>query len=197
MKRVSSVVEKLVAEVKATKPRRLLAFVVDKTIRLAGPLVSSKLRIFRYDLAAPRPPWPKDFTLIRFSPAMDVPAELAAEVSALGLQDQFVENFAQGADLWLGLMNGKLAVSLWTIKREKLPQWHVQIKANDVVLYSVVTQPSFRGQGLTGAAAAEIWQRIGDADSRFYVDCKIWNRSAQQAFTKAGFKYVLTAPPHG
>lgn len=195
VKRGSSL-RRLFAEVNATNPSRLFAFAADKGVRLAGPLVSSKLCIFRYDTSAARPTPPTGFQLMRFSHANDVPANLSAQVRASGLDGEFEHNFVQGGDLWLGVVNGKLAVSLWTIQRMKLTQWHIPITPDDTVLYSVVTQPSFRGLGLTGIASTEIWRRIGQANSAFYVDCKVWNRSAQRAFIKAGFKHVVTVPPH-
>jgi hypothetical protein len=190
-----TIVQKLSEQVRAAQPNQLFALASAKLFRLVGPRLTSKLRIFRFDPAVNGTHWPEGFVLHRFSCIEEVPEDIVAQISALGLEKIVAANFSEGADLWLGIGRGRLAISLWTVRRALLRQWHVPIEPEDIILYSVVTQPAFRGLGLAGSAAGEIWRRQGDKSRSFYVDCKLWNRTAQRAFIKAGFTPVATASP--
>ena len=165
--------ERLADELRKTKPNQLFDLATDKLLRLFGPRFTSKLRIFRYDPLANCTRWPKEFALLRFSRFQDLPTDRVAEMSTLGFDSVLAANFGQGADLWLGIGREGLAISLWTVRRARLREWHLSIEPDDLILYSVVTQPTFRGLGLAGAAAAEIWRREGNGIQTFYVDCAL------------------------
>lgn len=98
---------------------------------------------------------------------------------------------SDGACLWVGYLDGKLASVIWTRTGDKVKSYFFPMTASCVLISHVVTISEYRGHGLLPAMLIEIIHKFMDNGcSRFYIDCWDWNESSQRMIERVGFSLI-------
>lgn len=90
--------------------------------------------------------------------------------------------------------DGRALSYLLTRQGATLSRWFIDLSDDDVVIYSIVTHPSARGQRLAPRLTASVAARLKAEGRRVLLDCKTWNVSAHNAFAVAGFRPIRPEP---
>lgn len=108
---------------------------------------------------------------------------------AIGLQVD------QGADCFAVLDPAdQVQCFLLTKAGDRLEQWFFELSEREVVIFSVNTHVSRRGERLAGRLSAAVADMLTGQGRRVLLDCKTWNVSARRAFLAAGFAPVRDEP---
>ena len=111
------------------------------------------------------------------------------------LEKQVADETAGGAKCYIvSDDSGGALCYLLTKQAHQLDQWYVELKPDDVVIFSVETALAARGQRLAGRLAASVAQQEQAQQPDTYLDCAVWNLSAHRAFETAGFQYIDSEP---
>lgn len=95
-----------------------------------------------------------------------------------------------GNVMWVASLDGRVAGYLLTVRGSQLDRWHVQIADHDLVVYSVIVFPEFRGRGIAPALVGEVIASEVAAGQYAFIDTKAWNTAAIRFILKAGFQRV-------
>ena len=154
--------------------------------------------VFRHNPSMPRLAAPTGMVVQCFTGPAEIPQRTRDEMARhFGEREVELQRWEmeRKAVLWVATVNDRLAgVSMSRLGRY-YARWFVPLRARDVVIYRNSTLPAFRGQGVCPAIMHEIVSRQVVADSRAYVDCKIYNKSSIRSIEKAGFQRVATLKP--
>jgi ribosomal protein S18 acetylase RimI-like enzyme len=101
----------------------------------------------------------------------------------------------EGNLLWVASLDQRVAGYLLTVRGSQLDRWHVQIADHDLVVYSVVVFPEFRGRGIAPALVERVIAAEMQAGQHAFIDTNAWNTSAIRFILKAGFRRVSSSPP--
>jgi hypothetical protein len=180
------------------KIRKFGALLRDRILRVVGPFIANQNVIYKLDRIVSPTALPRDFEFRRCRFADELPTkfwEVYRQSQPDVIFEEFARPFSDNAVLSIGLVNGIPASYLWSARFcSPKKEWYVQLEPEDVVIFSVVTFFRFRGLGL----ARLMVQCVAEAElgvGNIYLDVKRWNRSAQLAFEKGGFRRVAVRPP--
>ena len=99
-----------------------------------------------------------------------------------------------GNVMWVASLDGRVAGYLLTVRGSQLDRWHVEIADHDLVVYSVVVFPEFRGRGIAPALVGEVIAGELAAGQYAFIDTKVWNTAAIRFILKAGFQRISPSP---
>jgi len=105
--------------------------------------------------------------------------------------------FEQGATFWLIMGEEKIAGYWWSIEGKYLKQWYIPLKDDDVVFFSAVVLPEWRGHSISPAVLIQIIEKRMPENISIYLDVETWNESAIRAWLKAGFVRLGVYPAIG
>lgn len=143
------------------------------------------------------PPHPT-LNVERFSAPHELSPTLLAELIENDGPDftaRMQEEFDEGGILWVGLWDGRPAGYQWSRRGTCVTGWHFELTERDVLVYSTVTFPEFRGKGVGPGIVSELCRREMEEGGRICADCMIWNTPAVRFLQKAGFTAVAIRPP--
>ncbi|MCA9068228.1 MAG: GNAT family N-acetyltransferase [Planctomycetaceae bacterium] len=104
------------------------------------------------------------------------------------------EEFVDHGVLWVATVEGQVAGYQWSCRGDFVRNWHFELTASDVLIFSTVTFHEFRGRGIAGAILARICDEV-PSGGRACADCMVWNTPAVRCFQKAGFQKVAERKP--
>ena len=109
--------------------------------------------------------------------------------------DSDLRELSSGSRLWYGLVDGRLAVVLFTRRGNQYCNWFVPLQPDDMVIFRVRTYPSFRGRGLAPALMRFAMHACLRQDGGALVDCRTDNLPSIRSIEKAGFQRTATMKP--
>jgi len=123
---------------------------------------------------------------------------LMAQLKATGtermLETDLVE-LRSGSRLWYGLVDGRLAVVLFTRRGHQFRNWFTPLQPSDMVIFRVRTYPEFRGRGLAPSLMRyAMHESLQNGDCSF-IDCGTDNQPSIRSIEKAGFRKIATMKP--
>lgn len=96
-----------------------------------------------------------------------------------------------GADVWIGHLNGRLATAAVTKTGDKKPLWFFPLTRDCAVISHCVTFRPYRGLGLYPASLVQIVSTLAKRGiNRFYIDCSDWNTPSVSGILRAGFQLI-------
>ena len=99
---------------------------------------------------------------------------------------------SEHAVLWMALVDGKVAATVFTRKGKYFRRWFLDLQPNDVVVFRLHTHPEFRGRGLAPALMRHAMYKVLEKPGHAYIDCRTYNKPSIRCIQKAGFKCVAT-----
>lgn len=139
-----------------------------------------------------------DVQIARYVTASSVPNETLDELIA-GDGESFLtrmrEEFAVGAVLWVGSIDGRVAGYQWSQHGDSVSNWHFELIDRDVVIYSTVTFHEFRGRRVAGTMMAHICRKEVAPGGRATADCMVWNEPSKRFIERTGFRIVGERKP--
>ena len=97
----------------------------------------------------------------------------------------------EGADVWIGRLDGRLATIAVTKTGDKKPAYFFPLAPDCVVISHCITFRSCRGLGLYPASLVQIVDVLAKKGiNRFYVDCADWNTPSINDIRHAGFQLI-------
>jgi ribosomal protein S18 acetylase RimI-like enzyme len=100
----------------------------------------------------------------------------------------YVRQFERRGIAWLGKVDGVAAAIRWTKFGKDVAKWYVPLHHEDIVFFSALTLPAFRGLGVHGAMIRHV---LASENYRAaYVDVAKWNTSLTN-FHRIGFEDIL------
>lgn len=127
----------------------------------------------------------------------DIPVEDIRQIGET-IGDQQAEKmfhlFEQGATFWLIDIEKKVVGYWWSIPGKLLKQWYVPLEDGDVVFYSAMVLPEWRGHSISPAVLIQIIEKKMPKNISVYLDVETWNESAIKAWLKAGFVQLGAYP---
>lgn len=136
---------------------------------------------------------PSGLTVERFSRWDEIGAGTAVAISdsegssATGALQKHV---GEGRTLWVARQDGEVAGYLLTARGSQAAPWLMPIADDDLILYSVVVIPTFRGRGIAPALAGQVLRSELEEGQSAYIDTRAWNESAIRFIDKADFRPV-------
>ncbi len=143
-------------------------------------------------------PMPDKLRIERYVREQDIPSSVLEQVT-VEEGNSFVHfmrrEFANHGVLWLCYMDGEIIAYQWSRVGKYIRQWFVSLSNADVLIFSTVTFPNWRGRGIGPAMMGHIIANEVHDQGVTYIDCKEWNTPAIRAIDKAGFTRIgLTNP---
>jgi ribosomal protein S18 acetylase RimI-like enzyme len=125
------------------------------------------------------------------------PATVESITSAAGISatKRLETHSDDGNLLWVACLDERVAGYLLTVRGSQLDRWHVRIADDDLVVYSVVVFPEFRGRGIAPALVERVIAAEVIAGQHAFIDTKAWNTPAIRFIVKAGFQRVSSSSP--
>ncbi|MCK9543980.1 MAG: GNAT family N-acetyltransferase, partial [Novosphingobium sp.] len=186
---------KLAARLRAAGDGNWRAFIAAQFRSRLWSMIERRLVLYRW---RPRQFAPEHcpFDIRRIASVSELPPSVFEDANPLSPpRDWYEDRFADGAVLWVGLDRGRAASCVWLIRGADLPGWYRPLKADDKVIYAVVTPHSYRGRGAAPAVVRKLLTHEQQPGADIHVDCKVWNKSARRAFEKVGFEPIATVSP--
>ena len=143
-----------VSRPRVPRVRKFGALLRDRLLRALGPYFAHQNVIYKLDGSLATASWvdiPGEFEFRRCHCADELPRtfwETYRELQPDVLFEEFARPFSQGALLSIGLVNGRPASYLSSLRSGYLETWYVPLEPNDIIIFSVVTFFRFRGFGL-------------------------------------------------
>ncbi|GAB4154763.1 MAG: hypothetical protein Tsb009_31480 [Planctomycetaceae bacterium] len=139
-----------------------------------------------------------ELAILRFNTQDELPTELHERLVSSDLPDfssRMQEEFSEGGVLWVALSDDQPAGYQWSRTGQFVENWHCELNASDVLIYSTVTFHEFRGRGIAAAIMAKICREEVGTGGAAYADCMVWNRPAVRFIQKAGFTKIAERKP--
>ena len=135
------------------------------------------------------------FTVERFSNWEELGSATAAvsESEGSSATRALRKQVGEGRVLWVARQDGEVAGYLLTARGRQAEPWLMPIAEEDLILYSVVVIPSFRGRGIAPTLAEQVLRSELRDGQLAYIDTKAWNSSAIRFIDKADFRPVADA----
>jgi hypothetical protein len=103
----------------------------------------------------------------------------------------YARQFERRGIAWLGKVDGVPAAIRWTKFGKDVTKWYVPLHHDDIVFFSALTLPAFRGLGVHGAMIRYVL--ACEKYRAAYVDVAKWNTSLIN-FHRIGFEDILRVP---
>jgi RimJ/RimL family protein N-acetyltransferase len=174
-------------------------------IRLAGRLrrrVRSYYRrwfcdrnyIFRHD--GPFLPVDRaDCTFEQYRSPGEVPSEIKSEIRRQSGERRLetdLRELSHNATLWVAIIDGQLASSVFTRQGEHFRRWFVPLSPGDSVAFRGRTHEAFRGRGLAPSLIGHALHHSVEPGAHAYTDCRTYNKPSIRCIEKLGFKLIAT-----
>ena len=133
----------------------------------------------------------------KYGPTDDLPDALNAALAA-----RFGPDFpavhaaerADGATLWVGLLNGEPAGFARARPGDRVRNWHEPLGPDDRLVYAMATHRRARGRGVSAAVLRTAVAAV-PAGGAAWADTMVWNAPALAALRRAGFRDLYEADP--
>lgn len=98
------------------------------------------------------------------------------------------EWFSRSWRLWIGTIEGQLAIAGWTRTAEQSNDFFFPITSGCALMWQTVTLPAFRGRGLLSAMLGKVLQTLADEGIKYvYGSCRDFNYSSKRGIERAGY----------
>lgn len=181
--------------------RKAPVIIADSLKRGVAPKLTDRQIIFRLDrdaYAAGPPVKPVEgMTVLRCERLEEVPASVWATMDAdeAGpMKAHFAHEFDGNGVLWVGLIDGQMAASQWSVRGRYRSQWFIPLAPDDIVIFAASTRNAFRGRGIHPAMIRYIMEHEGDDRVGIYADTQVWNNVARRNIEKAGYRAFAEMP---
>jgi GNAT superfamily N-acetyltransferase len=121
--------------------------------------------------------------------SVEVQAELAQAPGA-GSVAMTMDELHHAATLWLARVDGRIAGFMLTRRGADFRRWYVDLAPEDLVAYRALTLPAYRGRAVWPTLLAHVIAAARKMNSNVFADTKVYNRPAQRALEKAGFRVI-------
>lgn len=100
--------------------------------------------------------------------------------------------FGQGAELWIGWLDGQVVGVCWSRSQQVRHDYFVPLGNADATILSCMVVPKYRGRGIYPAMLGTMVGELMDKQKvrRVLIDCKSWNKPSIRGIEKAGFSLV-------
>jgi hypothetical protein len=96
--------------------------------------------------------------------------------------------FELGWSLWLGEIDGDLAILCWWRTSEQSEDFFCPMRKGSDLIYETTTMPEFRGKGMYSRMLVEVMKlRESQGTTGFYASCRDYNRTPRLTLVKMGF----------
>lgn len=110
-------------------------------------------------------------------------------------ENECIRELDERGVLWLGLEHDRVAAIQWSKQGEHIRNWFVSLNVNDIVIFATTTFQAYRGKRIAPYMMRSIIEVEVRDNCDAYVDCKVWNKSAESGILRAGFKRIAQLPP--
>ena len=187
---------RMFARIRQSGVRKSHIILADSVRRFVGRTLIFDQVIYRLDrdaYASGRPVvQPNGFSSRRFSNWAEIPHWIWTSLEPEEddrLRETFLREFNRGSNLWIGFIDEKFAAYQWSIGARLLNAWYVDLRPDDLVIYSAETLNAYRGLGINAVMFRQaIEQEPNEID--IYCDAAKWNRAAHKNIEKAGFRSI-------
>lgn len=185
---------KLEVALRAAKTRGLLGAIYLLCLILRSKLTAQHRPMFGLAVPAPGNASVPDIAGYEIEPVRpEKELSLAKELSQCQQQlDWDIKTMLRdGADVWIGRLNGRLATIAVTKTGDKKPAYFFPLTRDCAVISHCVTFRPYRGLGLYPASLVQIVDRLAKKGiNRFYIDCSDWNTPSLSGIRRAGFQLI-------
>ncbi|MCA9070579.1 MAG: GNAT family N-acetyltransferase [Planctomycetaceae bacterium] len=130
---------------------------------------------------------------LRFESAEEIPAHVLRELVQQD-DESFTERmqfeFLHKGVFWVGRMGETVVGYQWHRQGDLVEDWQTKLTDLDIVIFSVVTFPAYRGRGLAKSILVQICQEVVGPGGTATANCMIWNQPSIRLFQGAGFKKI-------
>ena len=190
MRRISETLDRLK---KARARRGLVGTGKQAIILITRRFFFNETIIYKFDEASPRPKFNGSLLIQPWRSWAEIPNEIQSALTDWEgslFPDQVTRALEIGGTFWTGIHNDRVLAYQWSRKGNERGNWYVDLKDDDFVLFSIVTHPDARGQGVAPHMMRHIIEEQIKPGYYAYIDCKEWNKASQNSIMKTGFREI-------